>query len=97
MSIKAEIVPQDTVIEQVKTLSLQNNGLETETEVMERKLEAIKASLAENESLKKTNQELLEQVLRLFDEEWMRRAEFFPDIRLEILTSSAALNAPPKK
>ncbi len=97
MNIKAEVIPQDSVIEQVKTLSLQNNTLETETEVLERKLEAIKASLAENETLKKTNEELLAETLRLFDEEWTRRADFFPDIRLEILTSSAALNAPPKK
>jgi len=35
--------------------------------------------------------------MKLSDEEWSRRGEFYPDIRLEILTASAALNAPPKK
>ena len=97
MNIKAEIIPQDTVVDQVKTLSKQKEELEVQVDVLERKLEAIKASLAENDDFRSRNKELLEQVLKLSEEEWGRRAQLYPDIRLEILTSSAALNAPPKK
>ena len=97
MSIKSEVTPQETVVDQVKTLLQQKSELEVQVDVLERKLEAIKASLAENEDFKNKNKELLDQMMKLNDEEWNRRAHFFPDIRLEILTSSAALNAPPKK
>jgi septal ring factor EnvC (AmiA/AmiB activator) len=97
MSIKAEVVSLETIATQTKELQAQKASLETKVDVLDRKIENIKASLAENEDLKKKNQELLEQVLKLFDEEWSRRAEYYPDIRLSILTSSAALNAPPKK
>jgi len=97
MSIKADITPQETVVDQVKTLLQQKSELDIQVDVLERKLEAIKASLAENEDFKTKNKELLETMMKLFDEEWNRRGEFYPDIRLEILTASAALNAPPKK
>jgi hypothetical protein len=97
VNIKAEIIPQDTVVNQVKELLVQKDGLDIQADVLARKLEQIKASLAENEDLRKKNTELLEQVLKQFEEESLRRAEFHPDIRLAILTSSAALNAPPKK
>ncbi|NDG85915.1 MAG: hypothetical protein EBX52_12880 [Proteobacteria bacterium] len=97
MNIKAEIIPQDTVVDQVKTLSKQKEELEVQVDVLERKLEAIQASLAENDDFRNRNKELLVQVLKLSEDEWGRRAQLYPDIRLEILTSSAALNAPPKK
>jgi len=97
VTIKADIIPQDTVVDQVKTLSKQKSELEVQLDVLERKLDALKASLAENDDFRARNKELMEQMMKLFGEEWSRRAQFYPDIRLEILTASAALNAPPKK
>ena len=97
MSIKAEVIPQDTVVNQVKEMQIQKDALEIQADVLSRKLEQIKASLAENEDLRNKNKDLLDQVLKQFDEEWSRRAEYFPDVRLSVLTASAALNAPPKK
>jgi hypothetical protein len=97
VNIKAEVVPQDTVVNQVKELQTQKSGLDTQAEVLERKLEQIKASLAENDDLRTKNKELLDQVLKQFEEESLRKAEYYPDIRLAVLTASAALNAPPKK
>ena len=97
MNIKAEIIPQDTVVNQVKELLVQKDGLDIQEDVLSRKLEQIKASLAENEDLRNKNKELLEQVLKQFAEEDQRKAEFYPDLRLAVLTVSAALNAPPKK
>jgi hypothetical protein len=97
LNIKAEIIPQDTIVNQVKELLVQKDGLDIQEDVLSRKLEQIKASLAENEDLRNKNKELLEQVLKQFSEEEQRKAEFHPDIRLAVLTVSAALNAPPKK
>ena len=99
MSIKATPVNQDLVVEQAKSLGDQKAKLEIQAEVLERKLEMIKASLAENEELRTKNKELLQEVMKQFEIEWTRRAEFYPNIRLGILTSAAALNAPasPKK
>ncbi|MBU6153303.1 MAG: hypothetical protein KGP28_03275 [Bdellovibrionales bacterium] len=97
MNIKAEIIPQDAVVNQVKELQSQKNALDTQADVLERRLEQIKASLAENEELRKRNTEILELVLKQVEEEKLRSAEFYPDIRLAVLTVSAALNAPPKK
>jgi hypothetical protein len=93
--IKAEVKVQDAVVAEVKELLARKAALETQTEVMARKVESIKVSLAENESLKKKNQELLSQVLNLFQEEWVRRGSYYPDIRQQILEKSASLNAPP--
>ncbi len=97
MNIKAEIIPQDTVVNQVKELLVQKDELDIQSDVLSRKLDQIKASLAENEDLRNKNKALLEQVLKQFEEEALRKAEFYPDIRLGVLTASAALNAPPKK
>ncbi len=94
-TVKAQVKPQDTVVAEVKELLAKKASLETQTEVMSRKVESIKASLAENETLKKKNQELLEEVLNLFREEWIRRGSYYPDIRQQILEKSASLNAPP--
>jgi hypothetical protein len=93
--IKVEVKVQDTVVAEVKELLARKAALETQAEVMGRKVDAIKVSIAENESLKKKNQELLSQVLNLFQEEWNRRGTFYPDIRQQILEKSASLNAPP--
>ncbi len=97
MTAKSEIIPQEAVVDQVKTLSKQKDELEVHAEVLERKLEAIQASISENDELRNQNAALMEQTLKLFEDEWGRRAQFYPDIRLEILTVSAALNAPQKK
>ena len=58
MNIKAEIIPQDTVVNQVKELLVQKDGLDIQEDVLSRKLEQIKASLAENEDLRNKNKEL---------------------------------------
>lgn len=93
--IKVEIKVQDAVVAEVKELLARKDVLETQTEVMARKVDSIKISIAENESLKKKNQELLTRVLTLFQEEWVRRGAYYPDIRQQILEKSASLNAPP--
>jgi hypothetical protein len=97
MSIKAEIIVQESVAEQAKDLLAQKENLTVQVDVLERKLEHIKASIAENDEFKRKNQELLAAVLAQFQEEWNRKQTHFPDIRLEVLTASASLNAPPKK
>ena len=99
MTIKPLAIEQDAIVDQVKELSSEKNNLEVQIEVLERKLENIKASIAENEDLKTKNKILQEQVLKQFEEEWKRRAEYYPDIHLAILMKAAALNAapPPKK
>ncbi len=93
--VKVQVKAQDTVVAEVKELLAKKVSLETQTEVMGRKVESIKASLAENETLKKKNRELLDAVLKLFQEEWVRRGSYYPDIRQQILEKSASLNAPP--
>ena len=97
MSIKAEVIPQEKVVEQVKELSSQKEVLEVQIEVLERRLQSLQASIAENDEFKKKNRDSLEQIMKNFGEECRRKAEFYPDIRLEVLTSAAAQNAPPKK
>ena len=99
MTIKPLAIPQETIVDQVKALSTEKSALEVQIEVLERKLEGIKARIAENEDLKTKNKDLQEQVLKQFEEEWKRRAEYYPDLHLAILTKAAALNAapPPKK
>jgi len=97
MSIKPSLVTQEAVVEQVKLLQTQKDELEVQLDQLEIRLRGIEASLAENEQLRTRNQELLTQVLQNFEDEWTRRAEFFPDLNRRILESAATLVAAPKK
>ncbi len=97
MSVKPTLISQDAVVEQVKLLQTQKEEMETQLDQLEIKLKHIEASIAENDSLKTKNKQLLEQSVALFQEEWKRCADYFPEIRLKVLSSSADLVAPPKK
>jgi ABC-type branched-subunit amino acid transport system ATPase component len=96
MSIKPPLIDQEAVVEQVKLLKIQKSQMEVELEQLENKLRSIEASLAENDRLRTRNQTLLDQVMTNFDEEWKRRAEFFPDLHRRVLEAAASLVAPPK-
>ncbi len=97
MSVKAVLITQESVVDQVKQLETQKREMEVELEQLENKLRSIEASLAENEQLRTKNQDLLNQTLQNFEEEWNRRSSHFPDIHRKILESAAALVATPKK
>ena len=91
MSLKAVLITQEAVVDQVKQLETQKS------EMLENKLRNIEASLAENEQLRVKNQELLNQTLQNSEEEWNRQSTHFPDIYRKVLESAAALVATPKK
>jgi regulator of replication initiation timing len=97
MSLKAVLITQEAVVDQVKQLETQKAEMEVELEQLEIKLRNIEASLAENEQLRVKNQELLDQTLQNAEEEWTRRSTHFPDIHRRILESAATLVATPKK
>lgn len=97
MSTQAVLITQEAVVDQVKLLETQKAEMEVELEQLENKLRSIEASLAENEQLRTKNQEMLNQTLQNFEEEWNRRPSHFPDIFLKTLESAAALVAAPKK
>ena len=97
MSMKAVLITQEAVVDQVKQLETQKSEMEVELEVLENRLRGIEASLAENEQLRNKNLDLLNQTLQNFEEEWNRRTSHFPDIHRRILESAAALVATPKK
>jgi hypothetical protein len=97
MSLKAVLITQEAVVDQVKQLETQKNEMEVELQQLEIKLRGIEASLAENEQLRAKNQDLLNLTLQNFEEEWTRRASHFPDIHRRILETAAGLVAAPKK
>ena len=97
MSLKAVLITQEAVVDQVKQLETQKAEMEVEFEQLENKLRNIEASLAENEQLRVKNQELLNQTLQNSEEEWNRQSTHFPDIYRKVLESAAALVATPKK
>ena len=97
MSTKAVLITQEEVVDQVKLLETQKAEMEVELEQLELKLRNIEASLAENEQLRSKTQDLTNQTLQNFEEEWNRRASHFPDIYLKTLESAAALVTAPKK
>ena len=97
MSVKAILITQESVVDQVKQLETQKREMELELEQLGNKLRSIEASLAENEQLRTKNQDLLNQTLQNFEEEWNRRSSHFPDIHRKILESAATLVATPKK
>lgn len=97
MSVEAPILPQAKVIEQVKGLHEQKNQLQTHLTQIEDKLRMIEMSLSENDNLKKKVKELLAASHAHFMEEWKRRIEFYPDIRLASLQKLIEINAPAVK
>jgi SMC interacting uncharacterized protein involved in chromosome segregation len=97
MSVKPSVISQEAVVEQVKLLQAQKADLEVQLDQLQIKLKNIEASIAENDDLRSKNKTMLEQCFSQFDEEWKRRAEYFPDIRLNVLNAASTLVAPPKK
>jgi hypothetical protein len=97
MTTKPVLITEEMVAEQAKLLATQKAELEITLDQLEIRLRSIEASLAENENLRNKNQEFLTRVLQNFEDEWNRRSDYFPDIHLRMLESTAALVAPPKK
>ena len=97
MSFSPPIIPQAQVIEQIKGLTTQQDHLLSQIRLAEEKLRLIQASLSENEALKARIHELMDQSLGFFQEEWMRKSEYFPDIRMLSLMKAVELVAPPTK
>ncbi len=97
MSIAPPIIPQPEVIEQIKGLTSQKDQLLAHLRDVEEKARLIEVSLAENAALKAKVNELLDQSLGFFQEEWNRKSNYYPDIRAQSLTKISELINPPKK
>jgi NADH:ubiquinone oxidoreductase subunit E len=97
MSLKPELVPQATVVEQVKVLTEQRHKYTVQVEQLEHRLKLIENSQAENGHLEDRVKALLADSLNLFGQEWKHRTEFYPDIYLASLEQSLLVIAPPKK
>jgi hypothetical protein len=97
MSVKPDTVTQAQVIDQVKGLGAQKYKLEVQIELMEKRLKLIEASLAENDTLAERVKTLLAESLSLFEDEWNRKTEFYPDIRLASMEQALIAIQPPKK
>ena len=97
MSLKPPVITQDQLIEQVQHMDQQKQQLDHTLSLLQHKLQMIEKSLGENDQLKHKVQELMEVSLNLFQEEWKRRTEFYPEVRLKILEKTVDLLAPPKK
>jgi len=95
MSVKPDVVPQATVVEQVKGLSEQRYKLTIQAEQLEHRLKLIEGSLSENDQLSERVNALLAESLGLFEEEWKRRATFYPDLWLGTLEQALMVIAPP--
>ncbi len=93
----APVLPQEKVVEQVKGLGQQRDQLRIQLEQMEYRLKSIETSLAENDQLRAKVRELLVASNKLFEDEWSRHFEFFPDIHLRAVEDMVNLLAPPKK
>lgn len=94
---KAPIIQQDTVVEQVKEMTAQKKQLEIQVDILTARLKMIESSLSENDILKKKCAELLAESLKLQREEWKRRATYYPDIRLQLLSKALEVIAPPQQ
>jgi hypothetical protein len=97
MSLKPDAVTQAQVIDQVKGLGEQKYKIEVQIELMEKRLKLIEASLAENDTLAERVKTLLAESLSLFEDEWKRKTEFYPDIRLASMEQALIAIQPPKK
>ena len=97
MSLKPPIITQDQLVEQVLHMGQQKQQLENTLALLQNKLKMIEHSLGENDQLKEKIKDLMAQSFGLFQEEWKRRTEFYPEIRLKVLEKNLALIAPPKK
>ena len=63
---------------------------------MTNRIDLIKASLTENDHLIERVQELSLERRSLFEEEWKRRANYFPDLHLAALEQMMIIVQPPK-
>jgi DNA repair exonuclease SbcCD ATPase subunit len=94
MSAKPDLVPQETIVEQVKGLLEQKHKLTTEIQQLQHRLELLNLSINENDHLKERVQHLTTESLSLFEEEWKRRAEYYPDIWLAVLEAAVTVVQP---
>jgi TolA-binding protein len=94
MSLKPPIIAQDQLVEQTQHMSQQKDQLENSLDLLQHKLEQIEHSIGENDHLKTKVKELMDQSLGMFQTEWKRRFEFYPEIRLKVLEKTVALVAP---
>ena len=97
MSLKPDIVAQALVIDQVKGLIEQKYKIEVQIGQMEKRLKLIESSLAENDTLTERMHALLAESLSLFEDEWSRRSEYYPDIWLASMEQALITIQPPKK
>jgi|GEM_PF-2515763 len=95
MSLKPQIIPQTHLVDQVQQMDQQKRQLENALDLLQNRLKMIESSLGENDRLRSQVQELADQSLGHFQEEWKRRTEFYPEIRLKELEKLLALIAPP--
>lgn len=97
MSMKPAIITAAQVSEQTNKLTKSVWELTLTVRQLEKRLAAIERSLAENDQLRATVLKMRDESLALFQAEWRKRKEFYPDIRLNIITKAAELLTPPKK
>jgi len=95
MSLKPQVIPQTQLVDQVQQMDQQKRQLENSLDLLQNRLKMIESSLGENDRLRSQVTELADQSLGFFQEEWKRRTEFYPEIRLKELEKLLALIAPP--
>jgi hypothetical protein len=93
MSLKPPPLPTEQVAEQAHALQQQQAQLEQQRDVLENRLQSIESSLGENENLRKQVEVLMAESLSHSQEEWKRKSEYYPDIRLQILQKALELLA----
>ena len=94
MSLKPPVITQEQLIEQVQHLTQQTQQIETNLELLQHKLKQIEHSIGENDTLKHKIEGLTLQSIQLFEIEWKRRAEYYPEIRLKVIEKARDLIAP---
>jgi hypothetical protein len=97
MNFKPDIVAQPLVVEQVKGLIEQKHKLSVQVEQLEHRLKLIESSLSENDQMSERVKVLVAESLSLFEEEWKRKSEFYPDLWLASLEQALVQVAAPAK
>lgn len=97
MSLKPTVITAAQVAEQTQKLTKTTWEMTLTVRQLEKRLAAIERSLAENDHLKAAVLKMRDESLGLFQTEWRKRKEFYPDVRLAIVTKVVELLTPPKK
>ncbi len=85
---KPDVLTAQQVLDQAHELQKQKEILTLTLDQIHYRLKVIESSLIENDQLKKQVKVQLDESLELFDLEWKRKSEFYPDLHIIILQNA---------